>query len=70
MTQELKLHDFLKENILRAISKNHNFTPSCLDYLDETEKDLMLTLAFVNSTKEVMVRIKELQIKKQEETEE
>mgnify|MGYP006249312507 CR=1 FL=1 len=69
MTQELKLHEFLKENILSAISKNHNFTPSCLNYLEETENDLMLTLAFVNSTKEFMVRIKELQINKQEEIE-
>jgi len=60
MAQEIKLHDFLKDNILDVVSKRHNYNPTCLEYLENTEKDLMLTLAFVNSTKEVMLRIKEI----------
>ena len=61
MAQEIQLHNFLKENILDVVSKKHNYNPTCLDYLENTEKDLMLTLAFVSSTKEVMLRIQELQ---------
>tara|TARA_R110002050_G_scaffold89792_2_gene189137 strand:+ start:219 stop:425 length:207 start_codon:yes stop_codon:yes gene_type:complete len=61
MAQEIQLHNFLKENILDVVSQKHNYNPTCLDYLENTEKDLMLTLAFVSSTKEVMLRIQELQ---------